>query len=91
MSRAIDEADLIEPQRLAECVIDDLINAARRPRDQRPRLTVREMRAAIEFETQLVCVAASNVAQGLPLTQDDVDRIWLARERILWIWEEGMR
>jgi len=90
MTHAIDETDLIEPERLAECVIDDVISDARRPQSKRRRLTIREMRQAIGFELQLVCVAASNVAQGIELSAEDVHRVWAASERIQWIWDEGL-
>lgn len=91
MSYAIDEADLIEPQRLAECVVDDIVNDSRKPAAQRRRLTIREMRMAIEFEMQLVCLAASNVAEGVVLSPEDIDRVWAAASRIQWIWDEGLR
>lgn len=91
MSRAVDEVDLIEPDRLAEAVIDDVIAEAQRPPDKRRRMTIREMRTAIEVELQLVCVAASNIAAGIALTPEDIHRVWAAKERVLWIWDEGLR
>ena len=38
--------------------------------------------AALMDETTLVAVAASNVANGIELTQDDLKRVWLAYTRI---------
>jgi len=91
MVSAIDDAELIEPDRLAEAVIDDIVSDQHRPMDRRRRLSIREMRTAIEFEILVVCVAASNVSQGVALSPEDIDRVWAAGERIKWIWDEGLR
>ena len=94
MTWAVDEADLIAPQRLAQSVMDDLLIEERRParKDrERRRLTVRELRIAIEHEVRLVVVAAENAAGGRVLSNADIDRLWLAAESIAWIWDEGLR
>ena len=93
MTWAVDEADLIEPHRLAPSVIDDLIIEDSRPmrREERPRrLTIRELRIAIEHEVRFVVVAAENTAEGRVLSGADLDRLWLAAESIAWIWDRGL-
>ena len=94
MSWAVDEADLIEPQRLAPSVIDDLLiedSRAMRRGEQPRRLTIRELRIAVEHEVRFVLVAAENTAEGRVLSDADLDRLWLAAESISWIWDQGLR
>lgn len=88
MTRALEEMDLIEPPRLAACVIDDIVIDRRRARDARQGLTAREALLAIKFEAQLVAVAAENQAQGLPLSDDDRARLLVAWGRIDYIVSE---
>jgi hypothetical protein len=88
-SWAIDMRDVVDPTRLAESVIDDVINEGRKPQDQQRRLTVREKFAAVLFEAQLICTAASNIKFGIELTAEDTERCWVARSRIEWIFEEA--
>lgn len=80
------DADLIEPQRLAECVIDRIKiergkhgDAAGRP------LSAREGLMALHFEAHFVAVAAQNVAQGIALEADDLARLMVAWARIAFI------
>lgn len=93
MSWAIDEADVIEPERLAESAIDDLIaedtsiREGKKQPENRRRLTVAEKFAVIQFEAQVICVAASNIRQGIELTAEDVERCWVAKARIEYLLE----
>ena len=76
------DADLIEPQRLAGCVIDRVM-IDRRKRDYTGRtLTAREALQAVRFEAQFVAVAAQNLAQGIALEADDLNRLLVAWARI---------
>ena len=76
------DADLIEPQRLAGSVIDEVV-IQRRRRDYNGRaLTAREGLQALTFETQLVAVVAQNLAQGITLEAGDLARLMVAWARI---------
>ena len=82
------DADLIEPQRLAECVIDQLkIDERKTPRTG-PRITAREALRALWFEAQVIVVGAHNVANGLTLSDEDLDRVATAWSRIDFICRE---
>ena len=72
------DADLIEPKRLAGCVIDQLIIRQRRPAEQRWRLSAREALHALRYEAWFVAVAAENLAHGLALSDDDRARLLIA-------------
>lgn len=75
--------DLIEPQRLAECVIDQLKIERRKPPTDKPRgISAREAMRAINFEALLVATAAMNIADGLSLTDTDRERLLIAWARI---------
>lgn len=77
------DADLIEPQRLAECVIDQLKIEHRHPPKDKPRgISAREAMRAINYEAHLVATAALNIAEGLPLTDADRSRLLVAWARI---------
>lgn len=77
------DADLIEPQRLAECVIDALRIERRKPPTDKPRgISARDALKAIHFEAQLVATAALSVAEGVPLTDADKTRLMVAWARI---------
>lgn len=82
------DAELIEPQRLAACVIDELKLNRRRPAERRTFLSAVEALAALDFEAQLVAVAAENLAQGLPFTDEDRARLLIAWARIQYIVRE---
>lgn len=82
MSRALDEADLIEPQRLAACVLDDIAVDKRKPGAQRQRLAATDALAALEYEAHLVMVAAENVRHGVHLTDGDRERLFEAWRRV---------
>ena len=80
------DADLIEPQRLAGCVLDEL-RAERRHPDRYARtgprgLSLREALAALRFEVSVVAICAANVAQGIALTEADRVRLMIAWSRI---------
>ena len=76
------DADLIEPQRLAGSVVDQVV-IRRRKRDYNGRsLTAREALQALVFESQFVAVAAQNLAQGMALGDADLTRLIVAWARI---------
>ncbi len=67
------DADLIEPQRLAECVIDQLkIERCTLPPDQPRGITAREALIALRYDAQLVALSASNLSHGVALTDYDL-------------------
>ena len=76
------DPDLIEPQRLAECVIDQLKVEERKTPRTGPRITAREALRALWFEVQVTVVAIQNVANGLELSTEDLDRVATAWTRI---------
>ena len=76
------DADLIEPQRLAGCVLDQARIERRRPGGTGHRLTSREALQAARFEVQLAAVAAENLAQGFTLTDGDRARLLVAWARL---------
>ena len=76
------DADLIEPQRLAGAVVDQVV-IQRRKRDYTGRsLTAREALQALVFEAQFVAVAAQNLAHGFTLEAGDLNRLMLAWARV---------
>lgn len=83
------DADLIEPQRVAQCVIDELTIARRRSGHSGRGLSAREGLQALDFEARLVAVAAQNVAHGMALQADDLSRLMLAWARITTIAKEA--
>lgn len=77
---------LIEPTRLAACVVDEL-RAERRHPDRHPHcgprgLSSREALVALRFEAALTAVAAANIAEGIALSADDRVRLMIAWARI---------
>jgi hypothetical protein len=87
------DLELMAPERRAGALLDVAI-AARRETHTRPRerpFTNRQALTCLEFEALFVAVSASNIAQGVELTEDDLERLWLASERITTIVEESMR
>lgn len=77
------DCDLIEPQRLAACVIDQLrIERRRAQRNEPPGLTSREALKALAFEAFFVAVCAENQAKGMQLSSDDRARLLVAWARI---------
>lgn len=86
------DADLIEPQRLAQCVVDQLRVERRRPHRAVNRgLSAREALQALAYEAQLVAVCAENQALGMPLTADDRARLLVAWGLIETIYTEVAR
>jgi len=84
------DADLIEPQRLAGSVIDQLRTERRRPAANGSRgITAREALRALSFEAQLVAVAAENLAHGMALADGDRARLLVAWGRITEIASEA--
>lgn len=82
------DADLIEPQRLAACVIDQLKIEERKTPRTGPRITAREAIRALWFEVQITVVAIQNVANGQALSDEDLDRVATAWSRIDYICRE---
>lgn len=75
----------VHPQRRAGVALDGI--AAHRHQwhrdNRRPRaLTAREALIALEFEALFVCVAAGNIANGIDLTEQDLQRLQVAYQRI---------
>ena len=86
------DADLIEPQRLAACVVDQLKIERHRPSRNGPRgISAREALQALAFEAQLVALCAENQAQGIQLSTDDRARLLVAWARIDVIYSEVAR
>ena len=73
------DADLIEPHRLAGCVVDELRAERRQQSRNVPRgITVREALKALRFEVLLVAIAAQNIANGVAFNDDDRARLMVA-------------
>lgn len=86
------DADLIEPQRLAQSVVDQLRLEQRRPRRDGARgITAREALQALAFEAQLVALCAENQAQGIVLTDADRARLLVSWGLIETIYGEVVR
>ena len=81
--------NLVEPERKADVLIDRLTLDQREHHRKRPRsFTAREALVCLEFEALLIATAASNVAYGVPLGDEDRQRIWLAYSRVQAIVDE---
>ena len=86
------DADLIAPQHLAECVIDQLkIERRKPPRNGRPGISAREALQAQWFEVHLIVVAIQNVANGMELSEVDLARVTTAWQRIDFINREALQ
>lgn len=75
----------LEPDRRAAVAIDRITRAEldHQRKSRRPSaLTAREALAAVHFECLLVTICASNIAQGIELTDKDYERLLLAAARI---------
>lgn len=85
------DADLIEPQRLAASVADVLVHERHHPpRTGQRGISARDALRALHFEAFLVSVAASNLAHGEPLNDEDRARLLLAWGRIDTIVSEAL-
>ena len=82
------DADLIEPHRLAQCVVDQLKVETR---TVNRGLSAREALSALAYEAQLVAVCAENQALGIPLTDDDRSRLLVSWGLIDTIYTEVVR
>lgn len=84
----------VDPERRAECALDD-ISIARRQwarQNRRPAaLSTREALMVLEFEATFVWVAAANLANGEILSDADHDRLRLAQRRITAVVDEVNR
>lgn len=86
-----DDIALVAPERKAEILIDKLsVDARRYQRKKERSFTAREGLICAQFEVLLAAVAASNLARGVELTDEDRDRLWLASERLTTIAEEAV-
>ena len=87
------DADLIEPQRLAASVRDELLVDRGRPPARRfgNGITAREALQALWFEANVVAVSAENLATGKVLTDADRVRLWVAYGNIYAIVQEAVR
>ena len=88
------ELDHIDVERVAACVIDDVESAAQAWAQQhrRPRsLGARDALIALRFESLLVAVSACNVANGVQLSEAELQRLVVASARIEFIANEATR
>ena len=86
-----DDIDLVEPERKAGVLLDRIAIDSRQHQRKRERsFTARDALACLEFEALFVAVAASNVAQGVELSEADLERLWLASTRITTITNEAI-
>jgi len=89
----LDLHDVDSPRR-ASIAIDKITTSRKRwtREHRRPKaLTAREALGALQFEAMLVWVAASNLRNGVELTDDDYERLTLAARRIDAIADEVTR
>ena len=85
------DLNLVAPERRADVLIDRIIAESNQHARKRSRsFTARDALSCLEFEALLVATAASNVANGIELSDDDRRRIWLAYSRISTIAEEAV-
>lgn len=84
------DPDLIEPQRLAECVIDQLKVEGRKTPRTGPRITARDALRALWFEAQIIVLSANNVVNGMTLSGEDLERLAEAWNRIDRICREAL-
>jgi hypothetical protein len=86
------DADLVEPQRLASSVIDQLRVEQRRPhRDDARGITTREALQVLVFEAQMVALCAENQARGIVLNDADRARLLVSWGLIETIYAEVVR
>lgn len=93
MSELSSDCDLVDSERRAAAVLGDIGTAARawQRQNRRPRaLSAREALIALQFETLLIGVAASNLVNGVELSEDDYERLMLACSRITAISDEAI-
>jgi hypothetical protein len=86
--------ELVDSERLAAAALDDIGVAARtwqRRTRRPPAMTARDALITLQFEALLVGVAASGLANGTALTEEDHDRLILACSRITAICDEVTR
>lgn len=91
---ALSDLDGVTPARMAPVVLDR-IGASRREwqrKNRRPSaLTAREALAALQFESLLVWVAASNIRNGVTLADEDFERLTTACRHIDLVCDEVNR
>ncbi len=80
---AVHGEDFVTAAKALDCWIDDGKPAPRRPTPISPR----DALSLLAAESNLVAVAAANIAHGVTLTQIDLDRLLTAASRITRIWE----
>ncbi|MEP7301713.1 MAG: hypothetical protein ABI699_09305 [Caldimonas sp.] len=84
--------DLVDGERKADVLLDRVRVESREHVRKRDRaFTNRDALLCLEFEALLVAVAASNLARGVALTDDDRARLWLAYGRMQAIVDEAVK
>lgn len=77
--------DEVDPDRRAEVVIDNIVVARQRwaVKNRRPpALTAREALIGVQFECLVIWTACANARNGVPLSDEDFERLTLAQRRI---------
>lgn len=83
------DIDLVAPERKADILIDRLtVDSREHHRKRAKSFSAREALVCLEFEALLIATAASNIAYGVELTDEDRNRIWLAYARVQTIVDE---
>ena len=91
MTALPDDFDLVEHERRADILIDRIAVDVRNHNRRRARsFTAREALMCLASEAEHVAVCASNLAQGLELSEQDRQRLWLASFRVTTIAEEAV-
>ena len=64
--------------------------SGREPQRQPRLLTAGQALELLDRESNLVAVAAGNIANGVTLTQPDLDRLLVAAGRVGWLREQSL-
>lgn len=84
----------VDPSRRSAVALDAIVASKRefsRGNRRPPALTAREALAALEFEALVVCTAIAGVFSGNELTEEDMERLAIAYDRIHRITTEVVR
>lgn len=82
----------VDPDRRAAVAIDKIVNEQKRwaVKNRRPAaLTAREALVAIQFECLVIWTAGANIRAGVELSDEDMERVSLAIQRIDTIVDEA--
>ena len=86
-----DDIDEVDSERKAAILMDRIaIDSRRHERRREWSFTPREALTCLAFEALHVAVCSSNLAQGLELSPEDHERLWLASFRATAICEEAL-